>query len=433
MFSLLYNGAILLFALCFLPKLLWQRMRHGKYKESLGARLGLKMPQFFPREGELVFWIHAISMGETRAVIPLYRLMRQTYPNAAILISSTTETGHAEAKRSMPDARAHFFLPLDLSWIMRRLIKRLRPHALILCESDFWYHLIAIAKEQHAHVCLINGKVSERSCSRFQKIPFFTRRLFQNIDYFCLQSERHLQRFSLLGIPSEKLLVTGNIKLDVVPKKMTAEEKEQFCQTLGITTGDRILVIGSTHDPEEEWLLAMLDTLWKKIPRLKVLLVPRHPERFGDVAQKIAQKGISYGQFSQKSCKEKPLILIDAMGLLNQCYQLADVAIVGGSYVAHVGGHNVFEPVLFGVPVLFGPHMHSQLDLQELVINGKAGLQVSLEELPDAILSLLENPEKHAAMRTHCLSLAQSVPGATQRTFGAIQQFLSSTRLCTIL
>ncbi len=426
MFSLLYNGAILLFALCFLPKLLWQRVRHGKYKESLGARLGLKMPQFTPSEGEQVFWIHAISMGETRAIIPLYRLMRQTYPKAAILISSTTETGHAEAKKCMPDAKAHFFLPLDLSWIIRRLMKRLRPHALILCESDFWYHLIAIAKEQGASVCLVNGKVSERSCSRFQKIPFFTRRLFQNIDCFCVQSERHLHRFSLLGIPSEKLFVTGNIKLDVVPKKMSAEEKELFCHALGIAAEDRVLVIGSTHDPEEEWLLSILEPLWKKIPRLKVLLVPRHPERFNSVAQKIAQKGISYGQFSQKNGKDKPLILIDAMGLLNQCYQLAEVAIVGGSYVAHVGGHNVFEPVLFGVPVLFGPHMHSQLDLQELVLNGKAGLQANIQELSDALLSLLENPEKQAEMRTHCLSLAQSVPGATQRTFSAIQHFLGS-------
>lgn len=424
MFSAIYNGAMLLFALLFLPKLLWQRIAHGKYKESFADRLGFRLPQFSPSEDQKVIWIHAISMGETRAIIPLYHLLRQNNPNAAVVISSTTETGHAEAKRSMPDANAHFYLPLDLSWIIRRLVKRVRPQILILCESDFWYHLISIAKEEGAAVCLVNGKVSERSSRRFQKIPFFTQRLFRGIDRLCLQSARFLERFSLMGLPQEKLFVTGNIKLDVLPKQMSREEKEQFCQKLGIEAGDRVLVIGSTHAQEEEWLLAALQGVWEKIPRLKVLIVPRHPERFAEVAQKMGDRGISIGRFSENTCPGKALILIDAMGLLNQCYQLAEVAIVGGSFVSHVGGHNVFEPVLFGVPTLFGPYMHSQLDFKELVLSAQAGQQVSLEELPTQLLSLLENRPHYAQMQAQCHSLAQTVPGASKRTFDAIRKFL---------
>ena len=177
MFSLLYNFMLCILAIAALPKMLWQWFVLGKYRESLSQRLGCTLPSFQPKEGQKVIWIHAVSMGETRAVIPLYRLIRQTFPESAVVISTTTETGNAEAKRSMPDADAHFFLPLDFSWVIRRVMKRMRPTTLILCESDFWYHLLKIAKEKGVHLALVNGKVSERSSNRFKKVSFFTKQI----------------------------------------------------------------------------------------------------------------------------------------------------------------------------------------------------------------------------------------------------------------
>lgn len=428
MISFFYHIALFLFAIGNLPKILWQWAVLGKYRESLGQRLGFSIPQITASKKKSI-WIHAISMGETRAVVPLFHKIRTAFPDLPIVISSTTETGHAEAKRSMPDAAAHFFLPLDFSWIIRRLLHRVNPAALILCESDFWYHLLTLAKEEGVSTFLVNGKISERSCLRFQKLLPFAKRLFGAIDHFYLQSERFYDRFLSLKVPAEKLTVTGNLKFDAAPREMSEREKEEFRQQLCIDPAVPVLVVGSTHAPEEEWILSALDSIWRKIPQLKVLLVPRHPERFAEVSQKIEARGISFARYSEGKKQPAQLILIDAMGLLNHCYQLATIAIVGGSFVSHVGGHNIFEPVLFGVPVLFGPHMHSQLDFVDLVLQAQAGIQTQIDGLPTELMRLLEKSDFHRKMQQNCLVLARSVPGAAQRTFAEIEKKIKSVEL----
>ncbi len=419
MLKLFYNAALLVYAILMLPKWLWQWSVQGKYRTSLSARLGFKLPKIALKPHQKLFWIHAVSMGETRASIPLFRQIRSHYPDAAIVISSTTETGHMEARRSMPEAAAHFFLPLDFSWSVSLILKHLPLTALILVESDFWYNLLYLAKQSGARIFLVNGKISERSARRFQKIPFFTRRLFANFDQMCVQSERYQQRFLELGIPPEKLHVTGNLKFDTTPKKLGSVALQHFKDELGIQPTDRLAVIGSTHEPEEHWLLSALDQVWQKIPELKVLIVPRHPERFDSVATQLKQRGIATLRYSQRAQKkgDERIVLIDTMGLLNSCYQLAEVAIVAGSFVSHVGGHNIFEPVLYHVPVLFGPHMHTQLDLVDLVLQGQAGRQVTLEQLPNAVLELLNNPLKHKQAVQAAVTLSHAVQGSAMRTF----------------
>lgn len=429
MFSFLYHFILFIYALCLLPKVLWQWCVLGKYRETLRQRFGLVLPEVTLPPGKKLLWIHAISMGETRAVIPLFRLIRECYPDLYIVISSTTETGHAEAKRSMPQAEAHFFLPFDFSWIIKKFMRKLTPSYLILVESDFWYNLLLEAKKQNATVVLINGKVSERSANRFQKIPVFTKRLFSQFDLLCIQSELYRQRFLSLNIPEERLFITGNIKLDVIPKRMTPFEKQAFKEELGISDADRVLVIGSTHEPEEEWLLSALDSVWKQIPSLKVLLIPRHPERFFQVAAHLKKRHIDtlvYSQRAQKKGGER-VVLIDAMGLLNACYQLAEIAIVAGSFVSHVGGHNIFEPIAYHIPVLFGPHMQSQPDFQQLVLQAHAGKQVSLQELPQVILEWLQHPHMREKYVHACEILSAQVQGSTQRTFDHISPYLDFT------
>ncbi|MBS0621192.1 MAG: 3-deoxy-D-manno-octulosonic acid transferase, partial [Verrucomicrobia bacterium] len=280
MFSLLYNCALVLFAL---PKLLFQ---WSKYKERIRARLGFDLPTF--ERGKEVIWIHSVSVGETRAAVPLFEKLRQEHPNATLLISTTTETGLAEAKRAMPSATTHFLLPLDLSFLMRRAIRHIQPSLLLLVESDFWYHLISLAKEAGAKVVLVNGKISERSTMRFQKFPLFARKIFTPIDHLCLQSSLYETRFLQIGIPKEKITITGNLKLDHPTAKIPP--------SLEIPTEDPILTIGSTHSPEEEYILDALESVWKEFPRLKVLLVPRHPERFGAVANLLEAKKIPYSR-----------------------------------------------------------------------------------------------------------------------------------------
>jgi|SRR5579862_743985 len=426
MLNFLYNCVLFLYALCTLPKFLWQWCILGKYRESLRQRFGLALPSVSLAPGEKLLWIHAVSMGETRAVIPLFRLLREKFPDLKIVISSTTETGHAEAKRSMPEAISHFFLPFDFSWIIKKYMRHLKPSCLILVESDIWYHLLFYAKQQGASVFLINGKISERSTRRFQKLPAFSRQLFSQFDTICVQNALYRERFLSLGAPPDKIVVTGNIKLDVVAKHMGIMEEQCFKEELGITDKDRILVIGSSHEPEEEWLLSALDSVWKQIPDLKVLLVPRHPARFPRVASLLLERKIETLIYSKRAEKRggERVILIDAMGLLNACYQIAEIAIVAGSFISSVGGHNIFEPVIYHVPVLFGPHMYGQPDFEQLVLQAHAGKQVTLQELPHVVLDWLQHPNTRQHYVSGCEVLVKEVRGSVQRTFDHILPYL---------
>lgn len=405
MFSLCYNFLLFLLGLIALPKLLWDGIVRGKYRQSFKQRLGFQLPNV-----KADIWIHTISVGETRAVIPLYALIRQNYPQAKIVISTITETGQSEAKRSLPGASAYFYLPLDFSWIMKKCLREINPKLLILSESDFWFNLLNEAKKSGAKIALVNGKLSDRSFDRFQRAAFFSSRVFPLFDLICAQNAKYAEQFTKLG--ATHVHVTGNLKLDIDPPPP---------KDLGLQ--GRMIVIASTHEPEEEWLLSALDAVWALIPDLKVLLVPRHPERFATVATHLHKRGIrtiAYSQIAHQTGRES-VILIDTMGLLPSCYPLAEVAIVGGSFVDGIGGHNIFEPIACGVPVLFGPHMDKQSDLAEMVLKAGAGKQVTLTQLPETLLNLLQNGGGELIRAAK--QLTQSVKGSSQRTWDHLNFF----------
>lgn len=418
MLRLIYNISLLLYTLVSFPKFIWEAIRYQKHRKSFLEKLGFKIPVFsLPSDGVKI-WVHSISMGETKAVAPLVEQIRQQMPSASIVISTTTETGLAQAKRSMPELDEYFYLPLDFSWTMKKLTRRIKPDLLILVESDFWYNLVSYNKK----VVLVNGKISETSHTRFKFFSFFAKKLFSEFDLFCLQSQQYAARFENLGIPSSKMVVTGNLKFDQpFPHLDIAKWKAD----LGIAPGDKVITIGSTHDPEEDQLISALQPLFAEFPSLKILLVPRHPERFAAVAALLEKKNIPFAKFSDHLSKQgtEKIILIDAMGILNACYQLSDIAIVAGSYVSHVGGHNIFEPAALGIPVLFGPHMQTQKDLVDVVVHGGAGKQVSLSDLKSTVHHMLTNPP--IEMKKAGLKLAEEVQGATGRTWKSIQNFLS--------
>jgi 3-deoxy-D-manno-octulosonic-acid transferase len=413
MLKIFYNLALICLFLLALPKLLWDFLVHRKYRRSFAEKLGLRLPSVsLPPQG-LRIWVHAVSMGETKAVVPLVKKLQQAYPQASILFSSTTETGQDEAKRSLPGLAGYFFLPLDFSWAMKRLQRYLKPDLLIIAEKEFWLNLVHAAPR----VVLVNGKISERSFSRLKRVPFFSRKLFSAYSAVCLQSEFYVPLFEKLGTDSNKIKITGNLKLDQpIPKIEVGEWK----QKLNILPADRVVTTGSTHAPEEEMLLDALSSF----PTLKILLVPRHPERFNAVAELLEKKGISYFRYSTQTAQgENPRVtLVDAMGVLNPCYKLSELAIVAGSFIPNIGGHNIFEPVAMGTPVLFGPYMHDQRELVEIILSSKAGRQVTLEELPSFISSFLREPPKEILQAGE--ALRTQVQGATERALGAIEKLL---------
>lgn len=343
-------------------------------------------------------------MGETRALIPLIPYLSEL---GEIVISCTTATGLAEAKKSIPQATCYFYLPIDFSFVMRRLVAHLQPDLFLLCESDFWYQCLKALKRHGAKIVLINGKISERSTARFQKVPYLTRPLFSLFDRLCVQNALYLERFVSLGVPKDKLSVTGNLKFDIAPPVLSDEEKTHWRSVFQIAPSDRVVVIGSTHFPEEKELLTALQPVWQEIPNLKVILVPRHPERFNEVEELLA--------------RNERVFLVKAMGILNVCYQLAEVAIVAGSFTPTVGGHNIFEPVVFHVPVLFGPFMSTQPELTKMVLQAKAGCQVTLEQLPAQLLLLLQNLQAYERMAQAGQILAEQVRGSAERTYTEVR------------
>jgi len=425
LFSVLYDLVLALLGLLLFPWFLFRRVIYGKYRHSFWLRWGWRFPRISKGDRQLV-WVHAVSVGETKAVAQLVTMIKERLGDPIIVVSSITETGHAEAQQSIPQADHYCYLPIDFSWNVRSALARVVPDLVIITETDLWYQFLKYSKWAGARIVLANGKISERTMKRLRWARFFCRRLVRLVDLFCVQVDLYKERFSALGVPEEKLVVTGNIKFDSHYPAWGEEKLASWRKQLGIASGDNVLVIGSTHDPEEKLLLPVLEEVWEQCPQVKVLLAPRHPERFDSVASLLRHKGISSVRYSEIETKKgnEQIILVDVMGLLQQCYQLADVAIVAGSYTPKVGGHNILEPSWYGVPVIFGPHMHAQPELVNLIMQYDAGISVPLEQLADQLMTLFTHPEVRHQFGNHGLELVANIQGATKRTLEAMSRLL---------
>ncbi len=394
------NVLILLYLLIVAPKLLIDRVFRGKRHPGLLQRLGFGIP----KADRPVIWIHAVSVGEVKAAQPLFRELRQKEPNSFFLITTTSATGQAEAKRSLAEADAFAYLPVDLTWVVNRWVKQLNPRHFILVESDFWYNLLAALKKNGTHIALVSGKMSERSARRFKQFSFFARKLFSHFDQLCLQNETHLQRYAPLVADPAKLHLTGNLKLDIKPQAIEGR----------LDLPQPVITISCTHATEEEWLLdALQGGEWF------IILAPRHPERFESVAELLARKNIPFSRWSSPQ-KNTKVLLVDAMGQLPICYAHSRLAILGGSFVTHIGGHNVLEPCLYGTPVIFGPHMQGQAEFAQRAIESGAGLQVPLSNIRSTVVEFLNNPKKEESMRKSARELIQSGRGSTIRTLSVL-------------
>lgn len=419
LFNSCYN-ALLGLSLCvlFLRLVVQKRMR-GRDFAYFKARFGKKIPPILP--GKAVIWVHAPSLGEMKAAFQFIHLLCEERKDAQILVSTTTLVGLEAAKKELPDVQAHFLLPLDFSWIMKRWVRVLQPELLILVEGDLWYQLITAIKDAGGKVILINGKISERSYQRYCLFSFFAKKVFSQISYFCVQSKRYADRFLKLGVPGDRIHVTGNLKFDASVERMGPEDVVEWRDQLRLSASDLVVVIGSTHQGEEKELLLALAPLFEVFTSLKIIVVPRRPERFESVFGQLQKLDFVVGRYSERSSftgKER-VILMDVMGVLARCYEIATLAIVAGSFSSEVGGHNILEPVLVGVPVLFGPAMQTQEDLKELVLESGAGLSVLVENVKEVVEDLLEDSQRRDQYKQACEALASRIAGASQKTLKA--------------
>jgi 3-deoxy-D-manno-octulosonic-acid transferase len=407
---LLYDLAQALGALALLPKLSKKRAK---------AYLGLSLPE--PRRKKAkVFLIYAVSVGEVKALSSLFQEMKRSYPEAMFYIASRTETGLAEAQRSLKEADHHFLLPFDFSWTTNALLKRIQPDALIVIEGDLWYNLLHLAKKRGALVFLVSAKISLRSYRRFSYVPFLARKLFSLFDLICAQTAVFQERFLSLG--ATKVIKTGNIKLGAtLPPKEEGLKKE-----LGIEEGDFVIVLGSTHAPEERKILTALSSLLFLYPKCKLFLAPRHPERFAQVKGILKDSHLPFSTYSSKDYKTggEKVVLMDVMGKLTALYQIADVAITAGSFDPNLKGHNILEPILARAPVLFGPYMSCQKELEDLVLSFKAGMQVSIEDLSATLQSLIESEQKLLSLKAGGEKLLMQIEGSVFHTWDPLKKMI---------
>lgn len=411
-FSFFYDLLLFFSLLIYLPKVLFS---FKKYRKSLFQRL------FFNKKvikktihDKKVIWIHAVSLGETKAIISLLKKIKDTDPNIYLIISSVTQTGHDEAKRSLSFVDEHIFLPLDFSFNMRRIFKFYHPNTLILVESDFWYNLLRYAKKNNTYTILVNGKISDRSFKRFKFFSFFSRKVFEKIDLFCVQNESYRTKFINLGVGPKKIHITGNLKLSNKPKILSEEELVNWKQNLKIGS-QKVITIASTHPNEERSILEIIDKSYK------ILLAPRHPERFKEVSNFLKENKFSFGLLSDNVKETDQIILINRIGFLNVCYQLSDLSIIGGSF-EKIGGHNILESIFVNTPVFFGPHMFAQQDIKEIALSFNCAKEVQLVDLQDHINDYFKY--KQISMKEGCTKLTASFTQQMQQTFEEIKNIL---------
>lgn len=384
---MLYNFCLLLFYLILTPKLLWERLK-GKKHPAFLQRLGFFIPQY-----EDVIWIHAVSVGEVKASIPFFSLLKEKFPKNLFCITTTTRTGFQEAKKIPADL--HFYLPLDFSFAANRFVKKLNPKFLFLIEGDLWPNLLKAVKKSGGKAILVSGKMSERSFSRFSKFPKFTSQLLSHLDLVCVQSEEHAARFS--KISKSLVKVTGNLKFDMIPE-VTLKKNRQS------------ITIASTHSGEEALILDALNNI-----HLPLFIAPRHPERFSEVATLLSRRNVSFALFSEK--KEARVILVDKMGELPFCFAQSRIAIIGGSFVPGIGGHNFLEPLLYDCPCIFGPYTEKQKEIVSKILEANAGMQVTPEHLWQAIDHMIQD---HANYTHRCQTVINEMRGAAIATWNEV-------------
>lgn len=341
------------------------------------AQFLLKKLHFAPLpdpKGREVIWIHAVSVGEVKAALPLFQALLEKHPGAFFLLTTTTETGQKEAKRLFGKADAILPLPLDLKRTVRRVVSHFRPRFFYLIETDVWPRLLEAVRMHGGRVYLVSGKMSERTARRLHRFPRVGRWLFSSFSGACLQSKEHKKRFAPF-FEGKPLRVTGNLKFDAAPEAVDLPFwQKRYASDLPW------IALTCTHPGEEKLLLQELLPL-----PVRIFLAPRHPERFSLVAGELAASGVSFCRLEEPCSFTHRVVLVDAMGKLPILYSLSTIAVVGGSFLPGVGGHNVLEPCLYGCFSLFGPHMEGQKEIAAHVLEEKLGLQCSLSELKAAL------------------------------------------------
>jgi 3-deoxy-D-manno-octulosonic-acid transferase len=407
-------------------------LRREKYAAGFWQRLGF-LPAFSPDERRVV-WLHCVSVGETNAARPLVEEIRKQFPARRLIISTTTKTGQELARQIFKDkAEAVFYFPFDFRFSVRRALRHFKPAAILLVETEIWFNFVREARKAGAKTMIVNGRLSERSFRRYAYIKNFIGRVLSHIDLALMQGDADAKRLTALGMPSGKVKVTGNIKFD--QSFESSALTETFRARFAVSNDAPLIVAASTHAPEERWILEAYEKIRKAAPERtpRLLLVPRHPERFTEVAEIIGEsnfKSVRRSESPSARDEAAEVILLDSIGELRAVYPLGEIVFVGGSLVRH-GGQSVLEPAVAGKAIVTGFYtMNFTAAVKEfLAKNALVQLPETNEstiagELARVLAELLRDDEKRAELSKNALEVMRRNRGATLRTIENLKRFL---------
>ncbi len=419
MARLLYTLLIYLCLPLILLRLLWRGARAPAYRRRWGERFG-----FVERlaAAQAVIWVHSVSVGETIAAAPLVRRLQKQHPEAILLVTTMTPTGSAQVKKIFGNSVEHCYAPYDMPDAITRFLRRTHPALLIIMETELWPNLIHACHRRAIPVVLANARLSAKSAAGYAKVGRLSRPMLRELTAIAAQTKADGERFAQLGVSSEALEVTGNIKFDLqldgALRKKAALLKKQWQGS----SGRPVWLAASTHRGEDEIILDAYSQVLEQRPDLLLVLVPRHPERFDEVAALCSEAGYRLQRRSDGGADDRSqlessvqIVLGDTMGELLSFCGASDLTFVGGSLV-DVGGHNLIEPAAWGVPVLSGPHLFNFTEVSRLLAEaGGLAICATATELAEQVVALLVDAGLHRQMSSAALAVTEANRGALDR------------------
>ena len=387
-------------------------------KESFhGERWGFYPPEFLKKRGKRpTIWFHAASVGEVRVALSLLTEMKKAYPRHGFVVSTTTPQGRVIASRAH-GVDAALLAPLDLPWLVRRAVRLIKPRLFLVAETELWPNLLKEVKRAGIPVILFNGRISQRSFRFYLPLRFFFRGVLKNFDALCLKSRADRERMISLGAAPQAMHVTGDIKFHHLASPAEAEGR-RLRQELRLPQNAPVMIAGSTHEGEEELILKTFKMLRVDVPRLILILAPRHLQRIPRVEALLGSQGVRWVKKTMINEERRPeeVILLDTVGELAAIYELGTAIFVGGSF-CRVGGHNILEVLAHGKGVIFGPYMENIGDVAQLVVEKGAGMQVRTpDELREALRRLIIDSSLRERMGERGIAFLQEHQGALEKT-----------------
>jgi 3-deoxy-D-manno-octulosonic-acid transferase len=429
----LYGIVLTAAFLILLPRFVFAAIFNGKYAAGFSQRLGFLPP--FHQKGTPVIWLHAVSVGEVNAARPLVELIRSDFPDYRIVISTTTKTGQTLAREVFSGAAAVFYFPFDWKLTVRRALRHFSPSIVLLMETEIWPNFIRESHRSGSRVAIVNGRLSERSAKRYAYFPHFVRHVLSYVDLALMQANADAGRMVGMCMRPGKVKVTGNLKFDHAVPETEGTLTREFRERFAISAEAPLIIAASTHEPEELMVLRGLRSVWTSSAHglARLMIVPRHPERFEAVADLIKKSGFAWVRRSEKpSARDATaeVILLDSIGELRAALPLAEIVFVGGSLIPH-GGQSILEPAACGKAIVTGPHTANFTAAVDQFIKNKALIQLesgdakTLEtSLALAFEKLLSDADLRHKLGANALAEMAKNAGATAKTIDLLRPLI---------